>query len=232
MQQIAREVNLPETAFLTPSGEKYLIRWFTPRCEVDLCGHATLAAAHVLWESGFREPELPLRFWTKNGTLTAKRAGRIIWLDFPALPCTEVPPPEGLFEALGIAGPSFVGKNRFDYLIEVLSESLLKDLKPVFSQLAKVAMRGVIVTCRADGQEFDFISRFFAPGLGVNEDPVTGSAHCCLAPYWYEKMKKPELVAYQASERGGTVRMRFSGGERVQIGGRAVTVWKGDLDIP
>jgi PhzF family phenazine biosynthesis protein len=227
MQQVAREMNLPETAFLFPHGEGYRLRWFTPRIEVDLCGHGTLASAHVLWEQGFWDPDLAIRFSTKSGLLTAKKRGSWIWLDFPAEPESPVPVPDGLSEALGVH-PLYVGKNRFDYIIEVESESVIRKMRPDFGMLSKIPARGFIVTSRAEKSSFDFVSRFFAPALGINEDPVTGSAHCCLAPFWQKFLDRPEFVAYQASERGGEVRVRVEG-DRVKLGGQAVTIWSGEL---
>ncbi len=231
MAGVAREIALPETAFITPSEGRFSLRWFTRGgVEVDLCGHATLAAAHLIWEKGIVEPELPIRFASKSGTLTAKKAGRTIWLDFPALPFEEAATPAGLPEALGVV-PAFTLASRFDLCIGLDSGEAVSTLHPDFAALAKIPVRGVIVTARSEGMEYDFISRFFAPAIGVNEDPVTGSAHCCLGPYWGGRLKKTDLVAFQASERGGIVRMRLSGGDRVAIGGRAVTIWNGTLAV-
>ncbi len=227
MQNVAREMNLSETAFLYPEGDGFRLRWFTPAVEVDLCGHATLASAHVLWEEGYLAPEKPARFYTRSGLLTAERRGEWIELDFPAEPAAPASAPPQLIQALGVT-PKYVGRNRFDYLIEVESEEVVRNLAPDFGLLRSVPMRGVMVTSRADSAPYDFVSRFFAPGAGVDEDPVTGSAHCCLGPFWRERFGKDEFVAYQASARGGVVRVRVAG-ERVYLGGQAVTVLRGEL---
>ncbi|HEX9945431.1 MAG TPA: PhzF family phenazine biosynthesis protein [Thermoanaerobaculia bacterium] len=227
MQEVAREMNLSETAFLHPTGDGFHLRWFTPTVEIELCGHATLASAHVLWETGRLDPADAARFHTLSGLLTAERRGEWIELDFPARPVEEVSPPEGLIEALG-AEPLFVGKSRFDYLLELPSEDVVRGLEPDSRRLALLKVRGVIVTARASSGPYDFVSRFFAPGSGVDEDPVTGSAHCTLGPYWASKLGKEELLAYQASARGGVVRVRLAG-DRVKLGGQAVTVLRGRL---
>ena len=228
MQDVAREMNLAETAFLVRRDDGYDLRWFTPAVEVDLCGHATLASAHVLWENSDLATGAQARFHTKSGLVTADRRGAWIELDFPATPAAPAPPPHGLIEALG-AQPRFVGRSRFDYLVEVDSESIVRGLDPDLGALSRVEARGVIVTSRADGKgQHDFVSRFFAPRAGVPEDPVTGSAHCALAPYWSAKLGKSELVGYQASARGGVVRVRLQG-NRVHLGGHAVTVLRGEL---
>jgi len=226
MLNVAREMNLAETAFLVPQRDGYDLRWFTPAIEVDLCGHATLASAHVLWEDGHLPKTAQARFHTKSGLLTADQNGAWIELDFPATPAQPATAPAGLAEALG-AKPSFVGKSPFDYLVELESESIVRALAPNLSALAEVEARGVIVTARGAGK-YDFVSRFFAPQSGVPEDPVTGSAHCALAPYWSAKLGKKELVAFQASPRGGELRLRVTG-ERIKIGGQAVTVLRGEL---
>ena len=228
MQSVAREMNLSETAFIVREKDGFNLRWFTPRTEIDLCGHATLAAAHILWEEGYLMEDEPARFFTKSGTLSAVRSGHFIELDFPAVPEEPVPAPAGLYSALGIQ-PCYTGKNRFDYLIEVASEREVRNIVPDISGLSQIPMRGVIVTSRASTPGFDFVSRFFAPSVGINEDPVTGSAHCCLAPYWQKKIKKNMLTAYQASERVGILHLRLESLGRVTIGGAAVTVWKGLL---
>jgi PhzF family phenazine biosynthesis protein len=228
MLDIAREMNLAETAFLVPQADGYDLRWFTPAVEVDLCGHATLASAHVLWEEGHLKPDSQARFHTKSGLLTADKRDAWIELDFPATPATAAPPPPGLVEALG-ATPKFVGRSRFDYLVELENESTVRGLEPDLAALGRVEARGVIVTSRASSKsEYDFVSRFFAPQSGVPEDPVTGSAHCALMPYWSAKLGKTYLVAYQASARGGVLRLRLDG-ERVRLGGQAVTVLRGEL---
>jgi PhzF family phenazine biosynthesis protein len=227
MQRVAAEMNLSETAFLHPEGAGFRLRWFTPATEVDLCGHATLAAAHLLWEVGRVGEEREIPFATRSGTLTARWVDGLVWLDFPAEPAREAPVPEGLEAALGLK-PLSVRANRFDLLVEVDGAEALRDLAPDPGALARLPVRGVIVTCAGPGDGIDFLSRFFAPAAGIPEDPVTGSAHCCLGPFWGERLGRSELVGFQASARGGTVRVR-SRGDRVDLGGNAVTVWRGRL---
>jgi predicted PhzF superfamily epimerase YddE/YHI9 len=227
MQQVAAELNLSETAFLHPEVSAWRLRWFTPKVEVALCGHATLASAHILWETGRLPGDAVARFQTLSGPLAARRRGDWIELDFPAKRVMATPAPAGLLDALGCPAV-FVGRNDFDYFVEVDSESGLRGLKPDFAKLAQIPVRGVIVTCRSESPEFDFISRFFAPAVGVNEDPVTGSAHCGLGPYWQERLKRDGFTASQASARGGVIRVRVMG-DRVQLGGQAVTVARGEL---
>src|SRR6266513_2114730 len=218
MLNVAREMNLAETAFLVKQRDGYDLRWFTPSVEVDLCGHATLASAHVLWEDGHLKPDAQARFHTKSGLLTADRRDAWIELDFPATPAAAAPPPAGLSDAIG-ATAQFVGRSKFDYLVELESEDVVRRLDPDMGAIARIDARGVIVTSRTDGiHQYDFVSRFFAPRAGVPEDPVTGSAHCALAPYWSGKLGKKELVAYQASARGGELRLRLAG-DRVRLGG-------------
>ncbi|HVR38741.1 MAG TPA: PhzF family phenazine biosynthesis protein [Thermoanaerobaculia bacterium] len=225
MQGVAAEMNLSETAFLEPRDDGWSLRWFTPAIEVELCGHATLASAHALWEEGLLAHDATARFHTLSGLLTASRTGDWIELDFPAKPEERADPPAELLPALG-TDAVYVGRNKFDYLVEVASEEIVRALKPDHALLRTIPVRGVIVTSRSS--EYDFISRFFAPGSGVDEDPVTGSAHCCLGPYWAQRLGKNEFVAYQASPRGGVVRVRLEG-DRVKLGGRAVTVLRGEL---
>jgi predicted PhzF superfamily epimerase YddE/YHI9 len=227
MRNVASEMNLSETAFLHPERDGYRLRWFTPATEVDLCGHATVASAHVLWEAKHIRPEQQARFYTRSGLLTADRRGDWIELDFPATPVAPVEPPAGFLEAMGVK-PTYVGKTRFDYLLEVESEQLLRDLKPNFQKLLELPVRGIIVTTRSACAHYDFVSRFFAPAAGVNEDPVTGSAHCSLGPYWKDRLGKEEFLAYQASARGGVVRVAVRG-SRVILGGQARTVLRGEL---
>ena len=227
MRAVAREMNLSETAFLHPEADGYRLRWFTPAVEVALCGHATLASAHVLWEEGHLAPDAEARFHTRSGLLTAQRRGAWIELDFPARPESPADPPPGLAEALGTE-PRYVGRNVDDYFVEVDSEATLRGLAPDHGALRRLPVRGIIVTSRAATPEYDFVSRFFAPGSGIDEDPVTGSAHCCLGPFWGARLGKTELVGYQASARGGVVRVRIRG-ERVILGGQAVTVLRGEL---
>ena len=227
MQNVAREMNLSETAFLVREGDVFHLRWFTPAVEVALCGHATLASAHVLWECGHLKAGQQARFRTLSGLLTADQRGDWIEMDFPVKAEAPAEAPARLSEALG-TGLKYVGRNQFDYLVEVESDGALRGLKPNFSLLSELPVRGVIVTARSETAGFDFVSRFFAPKSGVNEDPVTGSAHCCLGPYWAKRLGKTELAAYQASARGGVVRVRLNG-DRVILGGQAVTVLRGEL---
>ena len=227
MQSVAREMNLSETAFLHREKDGWLLRWFTPAVEVALCGHATLASAHVLWETGQLLPDETARFHTKSGLLTAERNGSGIEMNFPAKIATPADAPAGLAEALGVK-PLFVGRSAFDYLVEADSAAAVRALKPDFTRLGELPVRGVIVTSGSDRPEFDFVSRFFAPAAGVNEDPVTGSAHCTLGPFWETRLNKSEFTAYQASARGGVVKVRVAG-DRVFLGGRAVTVLRGEL---
>jgi predicted PhzF superfamily epimerase YddE/YHI9 len=256
MQAIAQEMNLSETAFLVPkqAGERgrpeFDLRWFTPVAEVELCGHATLAAAHVLWETGVVLSGEQIGFLTLSGRLLATQAGGWVRLEFPALPESPASPPPGLDEALGERA-TYVGRNRFDYLVELDSEEKVSALAPDFAALKRLGVRGVIVTAVADrrqeaggGPEYDFVSRFFAPAFGVDEDPVTGSAHCCLGPYWASRLAKQELTGYQASARGGSVRVTplpngperdprqppgYGRGDRVLLEGQATTVMKIEL---
>jgi PhzF family phenazine biosynthesis protein len=227
MQQVALEMNLAETAFLVRGPDGFDLRWFTPGAEVDLCGHATLASAHVLWEEGHLKPSEAARFHTRSGLLTATRRGDHIWLDFPATPVSPAAPPEGLEVAIGRKA-TLVGRTVFDYLVDLESEAAVRSLAPDMSLIAGIPCRGVIVTAPSDDTRYDFVSRFFAPGLGIPEDPVTGSAHCGLAPYWSTRLGKDEMVGYQASARGGTVLVRVAG-DRVHLGGQAVTVLRGEI---
>ncbi|MGH7675795.1 MAG: PhzF family phenazine biosynthesis protein [Gemmatimonadales bacterium] len=229
MQDVASEMNLSETAFLHPMPDGLGLRWFTPAAEVDLCGHATLASAHVLWEEGRLGPTAAARFHTKSGLLTARKAAAAGWieLDFPATPAEPAAAPPALATALGVQ-PCAAGRTRFDYLIEVDSEDAVRRLAPDFAAIGRLGARGVIVTSRASTDGYDFVSRFFAPGLGIAEDPVTGRAHCALAPWWAAKLGKTEMTGFQASARGGLVRVRVAG-ERVVLAGQAVTVLRGEL---
>ena len=230
MQHVAREMNLSETAFLVPAGDVWQLRWFTPTVEVDLCGHATLASAHVLWEDGYLPAGTQARFETKSGRITADRAGKWIAMDFPAEPATPAEAPPDLLSGLGVT-PVAVGKNRMDYLVEVGSEDEVLAAAPDFGKLRRVPVRGVIVTAPSgEFTDYDFVSRFFAPRAGVDEDPVTGSAHCALAPYWAAKLGRRELVGRQASARGGIVKVQANG-ERVILSGQAVVVLRGDLHV-
>jgi PhzF family phenazine biosynthesis protein len=227
MAALAREMNLSETAFLRPHPDGWALRWFTPLVEVALCGHATLAAAHVLWEERLAPPG-PLRFHTKSGVLTAAQSPDGIVLDFPAQPATPTPPPEGLLDALGTDAAVAVARNRSDWLVELASADAVRAIRPDSTRLAALDVRGTMVTAPADDGVHDFISRWFGPRVGVNEDPVTGSAHCCLGPWWGERLRRHELRGFQASDRGGSVGIRLRG-DRVDLIGRAVTILRGEL---
>ena len=227
MQAVGKEMNLSETAFLLKQEDGYNLRWFTPAVEVDLCGHATLASGHILWETGILRREEQARFHTRSGLLTAVSKDGEIELNFPAKTEEPADPPAGLLEALKVRA-KYVGKSKFDYLVQVDSEQTVRGLKPDFTALKHIPVRGVIVTSRAVSPDYDFISRFFAPAAGVNEDPVTGSAHCTLGPFWSGRLGKNDFLAYQASERGGTLRVRVAG-DRVHLSGEAVTIFQGEL---
>jgi PhzF family phenazine biosynthesis protein len=229
MQAVGKEMNLSETAFLLKQEDGYNLRWFTPAVEVDLCGHATLASAHILWETGILRREEQARFHTRSGLLTAASKDGGIELNFPAKTEELTDPPAGLLEALRVRA-KYLGKSKFDYLVQVDSEEIVRGLKPDFTALKTIPVRGVIVTSQAVSPGYDFISRFFAPAAGVNEDPVTGSAHCTLGPFWSGRLGKSEFLAYQASERGGTLRVRVAG-DRVHLIGKAVTIFRGELIV-
>ena len=229
LQDVAREMNLSETAFLWPEGDGFRLRWLTPTVEVDLCGHATLASAHILWQTGRLKPDTQARFQSRSGLLTATRAGDWINLNFPAIAPHEVTPPPNLLDSLGTKA-KWIGSNKMDYFVEVESENAVRRLRPDFSALKTVGARGVIVTSRSADPKFDFVSRFFAPGSGIDEDPATGSAHCCLAPFWQQRLGKGSMVGFQASARGGVVRVTLEG-DRVILGGQAVTVLEGMLAL-
>jgi PhzF family phenazine biosynthesis protein len=228
MRNVAREMNLSETAYLVPQDGGYNLRWFTPAVEVALCGHATVASAHVLWQDGHLPHGKQARFHTKSGLLTADQRGEWIELDFPAKLADAAEPPPTLLSSLGVKHARFVGKNAFDYLVELESEEEVRALSPDHTTLRSLPVRGVIVTARASMPGFDFVSRFFAPGSGIDEDPVTGSAHTALGPYWSGRLGKSEFIAFQASARGGVVKVRVEG-DRVKLGGQAVTVMTGEL---
>lgn len=223
MQAIAHRIGLSETAFLIPEETGYRLRWFTPEIEVDLCGHATLATAHILWETGTLPRAQQARFTTRSGVLSARRTRDWIEMDFPAERENRIEVPADLPRALGTE-ITYVGANRFDYLAEVDKEEIVRNMHPDFELLHGFPVRGIMVTAKSDGREFDFVSRFFSPRSGIPEDPVTGSAHCCLGPYWGRRLNKTELTGFQASKRGGTVRMRLEEKERVILMGQAVTV--------
>jgi PhzF family phenazine biosynthesis protein len=232
MQHVAREMNLSETAFVQrkPDPPVFGLRWFTPTVEVRLCGHATLASAHFLWEEGLLPPDAPALFDTLSGRLSAVRSRDVIEMDFPAKPMTRTEAPPGLEEALGVPLVS-VHRDESDFLVELADERTVRALEPDHAALARLPLNGVIVTAQAGAGEagaHDFVSRFFGPGYGVAEDPVTGIAHCCLGPFWAPRLGRDEMTGYQASARGGHVTVRLRG-RRVWLGGRAVTVLRGDL---
>ena len=230
MQGLASEMNLSETAFVVPRENGFGLRWFTPTVEVDLCGHATLATSHVLWQEHGIPAEQPLEFHTRSGLLTCRRRDGWIAMNFPTEPAQPIEAPAGLNEALGIE-PVSVGKNRFDLIVELDSESAVRRVSPDFQKLGAIPVRGTIITARSDDPEFDFVSRFFAPTVGVNEDPVCGSAHCCLAPYWSERLGKDRLLGRQVSRRVGIIGVTVVG-NRVELRGQAVTTLRGSVDSP
>jgi PhzF family phenazine biosynthesis protein len=229
MQAVAAEMNLSETAFVRPvvadEPGHFELRWFTPTVEVDLCGHATLASAHVLWETDAEAGRRPAKFETRSGVLTATRAGDDVELDFPADPVTTADPDPGLLDVLGVADAD-VSYGRIGWVLELTDASAVRAVSPDFAPLA--AFEAAVVTAQSDDPKYDFVSRFFGPKFGIDEDPVTGSAHCALGPYWAERLGKTELVGHQASARGGVVRVRVDG-DRARLGGRAVTVSRGEL---
>src|SRR5512136_1115944 len=229
MQNVAAEMNLAETAFPLPEGDGFRLRWFTPKVEVKLCGHATLATAHILWERGVLAPDREARFETLSGRLAARRDGGLIELDFPARPPLPEPPDwaDAVVGALGIK-PVYIGMSAEDVIFEAADEAAVRTIAPDFATLRSLPARGVIVTSRSADKRFDFVSRFFAPAVGVDEDPVTGSSHTVLVPYWASKLGKESFTAYQASARGGVLHLKLAG-DRVKIAGKAVTVISGQL---
>jgi PhzF family phenazine biosynthesis protein len=226
MQRIAAENNLSETAFYVRAGSGYHIRWFTPAVEVDLCGHATLATSHVIFNID-RHPGDVIELASKSGPLKVRREGDLLVLDFPAERPVKVEPPAGLFAALG-RDPVEVWLGKSDYMAVYAAEEDVASLTPDIAALAGIPGRAVIVT--APGREVDFVSRFFAPRVGVPEDPVTGSAHTKLTPYWSERLGKPVLSARQLSKRQGSLRCRMAG-DRVEIAGRAVPYLQGTISV-
>lgn len=228
MQSVAREMKHSETAFcIRLKDGSFELRWFTPGGEVRLCGHATLAAAHVLWEEGWLEHRNIARFSTLSGELTATPLGRVIELDFPSRPPEEVRAPAGLLDSLGLSS-SWVGRDVDDYVVLLEDEAAVLDCKPDFGALRALDTRGVAITARANGDDVDFVSRFFAPRLGIDEDPVTGSAHCCLTPFWAERLGKMQMSARQLSARGGELEVELAG-DRVKLRGTCVTTLRGSL---
>lgn len=229
MQSVAKEMNLSETAFLLKQDRAYSLRWFTPTTEVPLCGHATLASAHVLWTEGYASTGQSIQFETKSGTLTAKYQDDWIELDFPVNFSQDIPPITKLADALGVPLKTVL-YNSLGYLVEVATAEQVEQLQPNFTLLKQLPISNVIVTSKgSQDSEYDFVSRFFAPGLGIDEDPVTGAAHCCLAPYWRDRLQQDRYLAYQASARGGVVKIHYDGGKRVALQGQAVTVMRGEL---
>jgi PhzF family phenazine biosynthesis protein len=228
MQSVAREMKHSDSAFCVPLKDgSFELRWFTPGGEVRLCGHATLAAAHVLWEEGWLEHRKVARFSTLSGELTAAPLGRVIELDFPSRPPSEVEAPAGLVDALGVT-PSWIGRDLDDYVVLLADEAAVVACAPDFGSLRAVETRGVIITARAVGDQVDFVSRFFAPRFGIDEDPVTGSAHCCLTPFWASRLDKSVLTARQLSARGGELEVELAS-ERVKLRGTCVTTLRGNL---
>jgi len=229
MQNVAKEMNLSETAFLLKIKNGYKLRWFTPVIEVDLCGHATLASAHVLFEEGLLQSDQQARFHTRSGLLTVNKKGDWLEMDFPAETGTPVEAPPILMEAMSTR-PVNTEQNKIGFLCRYESEKQVREFKPNFQLLNEIPVQGIIITAKSENEEFDFVSRFFAPYLGINEDPVTGAAHCCLGPFWQKQLGQADFLAYQASERGGIVKVGVRG-DRVKIGGQAVTIFSGNLDI-
>lgn len=226
MQAIAREMNVSETAFVKAKSEGgFDLRWFTPTKEVELCGHATLASAHILWQRGHLQPDQTATFSTQSGDLHCRRAekNRIV-MDFPIELATPCVPSDDLVKGLGADGDRHL-VNRLHYMVVLRDAATLRDLRPDFTKLSRLDRRGVIVTSPSDDSRFDFLSRYFVPKLGINEDPVTGSAHCSLGPYWAEKLHKNDLMGYQASQRGGIVGVKVrAADQRVDLIGEAITV--------
>ena len=229
LRNVAAEMNLSETAFLVKEGNGFRLRWFTPKVEVDICGHATLASAHVLWDEGILREDQPARFWTLSGELIVRKKGNWIELDFPVEPSQSCEVPNLLLHVLP-ERRLYIGKNRMDYLVMLESEEMVQSFNPDLNRLAMVETRGLIVTAPSASSEYDFVSRFFAPSVGIDEDPVTGSAHCCLGPFWSERLNKAEMAARQLSSRGGTLRVRVEN-QRVYISGQAITVFRGNLGV-
>jgi PhzF family phenazine biosynthesis protein len=232
MQSIAFELNLAETAFVLKEkdSDTFSLRWMTPNSEVDLCGHATLATSHTLWQQGICKISDVINYNTRSGLLTAKNENGKITLDFPAIPQKKIEYPPELIDAIGGVVPKYVGMTKWNYIIELESERDIINLKPNFDIMLTLPGWGTIITAKADMNGYDFISRFFAPEKGIQEDPVTGSAHCALAPYWQSRLGKDSFLAYQASERGGTLEIKIEG-DRVMLTGDAVTVISGEIEV-
>ncbi len=227
MQDVAREMNLSETAFVEAAPAGFGLRWFTPEVEVDLCGHATLASAHVLWEEGKVTPDASISFETRSGALHCHRRTDRIEMDFPARPVAEVDAPSALVQAVGVS-PVSAWHGAVGYLLELGSEADVRNARPDFAALRAFPDGWTCITAPATAGGFDFVSRFFAPASGIDEDPVTGAAHCALADFWSKRTGRTEFRAYQCSSRGGVVFARVDG-DRVHLGGQAVTVLRGEL---
>ena len=229
MQTVAKEINIPTTAFIYFLNGEYHLRWFTPSTEIPICGHGTLASAYFLWEKGFVDKHNSISFYTKSGVLKAKLINGWVRLQFPLIIEENVVAPELLIKALGVE-PVYVGKSRLDYLVEVKSEEVVRNLKPNIDLIAQLPVRGVIVTSHSNSKEFDFVSRFFSPAQGIIEDYVNGSSHCCLGPYWKNKLHKTDLIAYQASERGGIIKVEVLE-DNIFLSGKSITFLEGKLTV-
>ncbi|CEG34905.1 MULTISPECIES: PhzF family phenazine biosynthesis protein [Bacillaceae] len=229
MQRIAKEINMPVTAFIQPHNGEWKLRWFTPSIEIPICGHGTLASSFFLWDKGYVPRDQPIAYQTKSGLLTAKFVDGMVQLEFPSLREKETTAPDLLIKALGVV-PAYVGQNKWDLLVEVQSEEIVRNLKLDIDSIAQLPVRGVIVTSQSDSSEYDFVSRFFSPAQGLDEDQVTGSAHCCLGPYWKRKLDKSNFIAHQASERGGQLKVEVTE-DTVKLSGHAVTIFEGNLTI-
>jgi PhzF family phenazine biosynthesis protein len=230
MQNIALEMNLAETAFVLKQDDGYSLRWFSPNTEIDLCGHATLASANIMWQNGVANPDQQLRFHTRSGILTANKHGDEIVLDFPVLLQKKIDYSEQLIESIGGAKPKYVGMTKWHYLIELEDEKAVRSVMPNYDLMLGLPGWAVIVTAKASMPGYDFVSRFFAPEKGVPEDPVTGSAHCALGPYWQKHLGKDKFRAYQASPRGGTINVTVNG-DRVLLSGKAITMLSGEINV-
>lgn len=229
MQRIAKEINMPVTAFVQSHNGKWKLRWFTPSIEIPICGHGTLASSFFLWDKGYVPRDQQIAYQTKGGLLIAKFVEGMVQLEFPSLREKESAVPDLLIKALSVV-PAYVGQNKWDLLVEVQSEEIVRNLKPDIDSIAQLPVRGVIVTSQSDSSEYDFVSRFFSPAQGLDEDQVTGSAHCCLGPYWNRKLDKSIFIAYQASERGGMLKVEVTE-NTVKLSGHAVTIFEGNLNI-
>lgn len=231
LQNVAMEMNLSETAFVWRTDGGFHIRWMTPETEVDLCGHATLASAWAMKEAGWANDGDTVTFQSRSGPLRATLAGPTVELDFPTrIPLQQDVVPDVL-SGLGLSDVTWFGKNEYDYFVQLPSEAAVHGCHPDLVCLSQFDVRGIIITAQADAErKYDFVSRFFAPGCGVPEDPVTGSAHVALSPFWAQRLGRNQLTGYQASRRGGTVITELAG-DRVKLRGQAITVFRGQLSI-